>query len=89
MNGETLHSYYGYSNVDERSPAPKILDHTIVGFGVKIIGGVTIGYRSYLAAGAVVTRDVPDESIVTGVNGITRPNEWTGKLSQKGPWSRK
>ena len=32
-----------------------------------IIGGVTVGENSIVAAGAVVTRDVPPNSIVAGV----------------------
>lgn len=35
--------------------------------GATICGGVTIGERSVVAAGAVVTRDVPPNSIVAGV----------------------
>ena len=34
---------------------------------VTIIGGVTVGENSIVAAGAVVTSDVPDNSIVAGV----------------------
>lgn len=49
-------------------PAPKIEDRAVVGFGATIVGGVTIGNNSYVAAGAVVTKDVPPKSIVMGVN---------------------
>jgi len=49
-------------------PAPKIEDRAVVGFGATIVGGVTIGNNSYVAAGAVVTKDVPPKSIVVGVN---------------------
>ncbi|MBW8840266.1 MAG: acyltransferase, partial [Sphingomonadales bacterium] len=35
--------------------------------GATIIGGVTLGENSVVAAGAVVTRDVPPNSLVAGV----------------------
>jgi acetyltransferase-like isoleucine patch superfamily enzyme len=35
--------------------------------GATIIGGVTVGENSVVAAGAVVTRDVPPNSLVAGV----------------------
>ena len=37
-----------------------------IGSGVTILGGVTIGERSIIGAGSVVTRDVPDGTIVAG-----------------------
>ncbi|MFC5433815.1 acyltransferase [Microbacterium suwonense] len=44
-----------------------IEDDVWIGAGVRILGGVTIHGRSIVAAGAVVTRDVPAGSIVAGV----------------------
>ena len=38
-----------------------------IGGGVTIVGGITIGEGSMIAAGAVVTRDVPDHTLVAGV----------------------
>ncbi|MFY9609844.1 MAG: acyltransferase [Blastocatellia bacterium] len=38
-----------------------------IGSNVTILGGVTIGEGALVGAGAVVTRDVPDFAIVTGV----------------------
>jgi UDP-2-acetamido-3-amino-2,3-dideoxy-glucuronate N-acetyltransferase len=38
-----------------------------IGSNATIIAGVTIGERSLVGAGAVVTRDVPDYAIVAGV----------------------
>jgi UDP-2-acetamido-3-amino-2,3-dideoxy-glucuronate N-acetyltransferase len=40
-----------------------------IGSGAVILCGVTIGQRAMIGAGAVVTRDIPDEAIVTGVPG--------------------
>lgn len=40
---------------------------TWIGAGATVMGGVTIGQRSIIAAGSVVTRDVPDNVLVAGV----------------------
>lgn len=39
---------------------------TFIGNGVLILPGVTIGKRCVIGAGAVVTKDVPDGSVVAG-----------------------
>ena len=38
-----------------------------IGSGAVIMCGVTIGARAMVGAGAVVTRDVPDDAVVVGV----------------------
>jgi acetyltransferase-like isoleucine patch superfamily enzyme len=38
-----------------------------IGAGATILPGVTIGENSIVAAGAVVTKDVPDNCIVGGI----------------------
>ncbi len=47
----------------EDEPAPTLKHHSFVGFGAVVVGGVTIGERAYVAAGAIVTRDVPPRHI--------------------------
>jgi acetyltransferase-like isoleucine patch superfamily enzyme len=37
-----------------------------IGSGAVILGGVTIGARALIGAGAVVTRDVPEDAVVVG-----------------------
>ncbi len=49
-------------------PAPMLGHHVFVAFGAVIAGGVKIGNRSYVCAGAVVTKDVPPRHIVKGTN---------------------
>jgi len=44
-----------------------ICDDVWVGCGVRILGGVTVGGRSVIAAGAVVTRDTEPNSVYAGV----------------------
>lgn len=42
-------------------------DNVWIGFGVQILSGIRIGSNSIVAAGSVVTKDVPPYSIVAGV----------------------
>ena len=44
-----------------------IADNVWLGFGVTILQGVRIGKGAVVCAGAVVTKDIPDYSIVAGV----------------------
>lgn len=41
-------------------------DHTVVGGGVTILPGVRIGSNCFIGAGAVVTGDIPDNSLAFG-----------------------
>ena len=45
----------------------------MIGGGCTILPGVTIGERSFIAAGAVVNKDVPPRSFVVGVPGRISP----------------
>ena len=49
-----------------------------LGSGAVILGGVTLGKECLIGAGAVVTKDVPDYAIVTGV-----PGKVTGDVRKK------
>jgi acetyltransferase-like isoleucine patch superfamily enzyme len=78
--GELVHEYTrphkGWWDVDEEPPVIEV--DCVVGYGARVVGGVRIGPRSYVAAGAVVTKDVPPEHIVTGVNVQTPAEKWRG-----------
>ena len=73
-----------------------IEDECWIGAMVAILDGVTIGRRSVVAAGAVVTKDVPPHSLVAGVparvirdlrtqpqNGVLSQERKYGELTQK------
>jgi UDP-3-O-[3-hydroxymyristoyl] glucosamine N-acyltransferase len=77
--GDLTHSYTQYGG-GRRDPAPRLEDRVTVGFGVNIIGGVTIGTGSYVVANAVVSRDVPPETIVTDANVHHAMKDWKGSL---------
>lgn len=46
---------------------PTIGDQVMIGAGAKVLGPVRIGARSRIGANAVVTRDAPEDSVLTGI----------------------
>ena len=46
---------------------PKIADGVLIGAGANVLGNITIGHCSRVAAGSVVLKDVPPEMTVAGV----------------------
>ncbi len=64
MNDKAM-SYRRQSIVFKRS-APRILRAARVGGSSVLLPGVTIGENSFVGAGSVVTKDVPDRAIVMG-----------------------
>jgi len=81
MFGNLLHAYREYGG-GRREPAPKIGDNVTVGFGAQVIGKVTVGDGSYLAAGSVVTRSVPPNTVVTLLNKQCHLSKWHGELKR-------
>lgn len=79
--GQLVHEYSRphcrWWEVDE--PSPVVHEDVVVGFGATVVGGVELGPRSYIAAGAVVTTDVPPEHVVTGINQLTPASAWPGR----------
>ena len=51
----------------ESFPKTIIEDGASIGANSTILPGIRIGKNSMIGAGAVVTRDVPDETLVTGI----------------------
>ena len=60
---------------------PSIEDGASVGANATLLPGVTIGRNAFVAAGAVVTEDVPPERMAAGVPARVRslPDEFSGK----------
>lgn len=47
---------------------PKIKNNVIIGSSSLIIGPITIGNNVIIGAGSIVTKDVPDNTTVVGIN---------------------
>lgn len=54
-----------------------IRDNVVIGVGAKILPGVTIGPNAMVGAGSVVVRDVPENTVVSGVPAVP-----VGKLDE-------
>ena len=68
FQGETAHAHADATgDWDETvEPSPVIKRCSVVGVGAIVIGGITIGPRSFVAAGERVTCDVPAEHVLQG-----------------------
>ena|ERR1700720_3775119 len=71
----------GWDNDSAEEEAPVVKDYAFIGFGAIVAGSVTIGRKSYVCAGARVTKNVPDYHIAAGSNEIRHFMDWKGRLS--------
>lgn len=62
-------SFFNYTKRYKFAPV-KIGDRVFIGYGAIIMPGVTIGENSIVGAGAVVTRDIPSNTVVAGVPAV-------------------
>ena len=58
----------GVNEMNSVEDAPQIGDNVYIGAGAKIIGDIVIGNDCVVGANAVVTKDIPENTIVTGYN---------------------
>lgn len=67
-NVSMLHSVtLGGTGKEDEDRHPKIGDGVLIGAGAKVLGNITVGQCSRVAAGSVVLSDVPPETTVAGV----------------------
>lgn len=67
-NVSMLHSVtLGGTGKEEEDRHPKIEDGVLIGAGAKVLGNITIGHCSRIAAGSVVLEDVPPCKTVAGI----------------------
>ncbi len=82
--GNDVMLYHGVTlggrSLEQVKRHPTLGDRVTVGAGAKILGPVVIGEGSAIGANAVVTRDVPAESIATGIPAVARPRPTKEKL---------
>lgn len=67
--------------------SPILHTHVVVGVGALVVGGIEIGANSYVAAGAVVTKDVPPRHLVIGRNELLPRERWTGSFADSPFWT--
>jgi acetyltransferase-like isoleucine patch superfamily enzyme len=60
------------SSIDQSDSPVEICDGAFLGMGVRILPGVRVGRGAVIGANAVVTKDVPDFHIATGVPAVIR-----------------
>ncbi len=75
--GDDVMLYHGVT-LGGRSPRrerrhPTIGDRVVIGTGAVVLGAITIGADSVIGAQAVVVRDAPDGSVLTGVPAVAVP----------------
>jgi serine O-acetyltransferase len=56
----------GYTRRGPKKGAPTIKDNVYIGPGALVIGNITIGNNVIIGGNAVVTKDIPDNSVVVG-----------------------
>ena len=67
-NVSMLHSVtLGGTGKEDGVRHPKIEDGVLIGAGAKVLGNITVGHCSRIAAGSVVLQDVPPKKTVAGV----------------------
>jgi len=75
--GDDVMIYHGVTlggrslNVGKRHPT--LEDGVRVGAGAKILGAITVGRNSLVGANAVVVKDVPANSVATGIPAVVSP----------------
>jgi acetyltransferase-like isoleucine patch superfamily enzyme len=77
VSGFLTHAYHRYGG-GQIVPAPILEDYVNIGRGATVVGSVVVGQYAYVAAGAIVTKDVPPKTLVTGVNQFRSFDEWDG-----------
>ncbi|SBS74391.1 Serine acetyltransferase [uncultured Mycobacterium sp.] len=74
--GDDVMLYHGVTlggrSLEHGKRHPTLGNRVVVGAGAKILGPLTIGDDSAVGANAVVTHDVPADSIATGIPAVVR-----------------
>ena len=77
--GDDVMLYHGVTlggaELVQRKRHPTIGNGVMIGAGAKVLGPVTIGAGSAIGANAVVTKDAPPNSILTGIPAKARPRK--------------
>lgn len=60
--------YNKLNNEWENVGSPIIDENVIIADGAKVLGPIVIGKNTVIGAGAIITKDIPENSIAYGVN---------------------
>ena len=75
--GDDVMLYHGVTlggrSLNKGKRHPTIGNRVTVGAGAKVLGPILVGDDSAIGANAVVTHDVPADSIATGIPAVVRP----------------
>ncbi|MGB8402713.1 MAG: serine O-acetyltransferase EpsC [Mycobacterium sp.] len=84
--GDDVMLYHGVTlggrSLNQGKRHPTVGNRVTIGAGAKVLGPVKIGDDSAIGANAVVTHDVPADSIATGIPALVRPR--TDKQREQG-----
>lgn len=83
--GRGLRIYQNVTLGDGSTPGqPVVGDDVTIGAGACVLGGVSVGDRVVIGANAVVTKDVPADSVATGAPATFRPRRpgWDPRLDE-------
>ena len=86
--GDDVMLYHGVTlggrTLEKGKRHPTVQDGVLIGANATVLGPVTIGARSQVGALALVTKDVPPDSVATGIPATSRPLD-RGAGSGAGP----
>lgn len=75
--GDDVMLYHGVTlggrTLEKVKRHPTVHDGVLIGAGATVLGPITIGARSQIGAMALVTKDVPPDSVATGIPAVARP----------------
>jgi len=72
-NATLLNDMYPAIRRDANLVGPDLRDGASVGANATVLPGVTVGRNAFVAAGAVVIKDIPPETLAMGVPAETQP----------------
>jgi serine O-acetyltransferase len=74
--GDDVMIYHGVTlggrSLNQGKRHPTIGDRVTIGAGAKVLGPINVGADTAVGANAVVTRDIPRDSIATGIPAVIR-----------------
>lgn len=72
---------------ETEEPSPVIEDYAVIGANALIIGPITVGRNSYVAAGEIIRKSIPPKCVVYHGKIYTH-KEWKGRLKKHGYFNK-